>query len=211
MTRWSGQAVNRAVCILGDWFGRGGSPFSGKRGATECSSAGPSNFPKHHPVQNLLDCWCQEKESRSTNPPPPKKCGTPNQNMQVSILFFPSINTEVCFRCHAYFYLHGRRLIITTEQIFTQNEALPQRGWLAAWNSEIFIVTKDCWGSNRARIRWSDQISYGYPRLEAIKGTRHNSCRGMDSKLDAWQIVALNPQGSTVIIKKAHTGKATKY
>jgi len=46
------------------------------------------------------------------------------------ILFFPSINKEVCFRCHDYFYPHGRRMIITTVQIFTQNEALPQRSLL---------------------------------------------------------------------------------
>jgi hypothetical protein len=51
-------------------------------------------------------------------------------NTQVSILFFPSTNKEVCIRCRDYFYPHGRRMIITTEQIFTQNEALPQRSLL---------------------------------------------------------------------------------
>ena len=52
-------------------------------------------------------------------------------NTRVSILSFPSINKEVSFRCHDYFYPRGRRMIITRVQIFTQNEALPQRMLLA--------------------------------------------------------------------------------
>ena len=99
-------------------------------------------------------------------------------------------------------------------QIFTQNEALPRRSWLpeivkflssrrtaegliepvSGEVAELVTVIRD----------WKQQ------KAEYNTVTRHNSCTGVGLKLDSWQIVTLQREGSTVIIIKADKGKPTR-